>query len=220
MDHSAISLILGELNLNEKDVSNIYHHGSWVYGTNSPASDRDLIMVTRSSNQKQIKFHEDFDYFHEFELYKLWNQYDICIYSVENFEILLEKNYLAVLQCLFLPNEFKLKEEIDFQKLYLEKYYNPLRLKQVAFYEMETDLNLYKSINCSDHPLCSSRHIKTNQSRKNYIFKNLFHGIRFLDFAEQLIQTKSIYNYKRVTHLFDQMKDIRGDLSDESGLER
>jgi hypothetical protein len=85
---------------------------------------------------------------------------------------------------------------------------------------MDRDLNLYKTRNYFNYPVRSSRQLETNQSRMNYIFKNLFHGIRFLDFAEQLIQTKSIYNYKRVTHLFDQMKDIRGDLSDESGLER
>ncbi|CAF1560039.1 unnamed protein product, partial [Adineta steineri] len=123
MDRSAISLILRELNINENCVANIYNYGSWVYGTNSPTSDRDLLIVTRSPSTTPLVFQVEFDYFHEFELHKLWNRYDICIHSVENFEILLEKNYLLAVECTFLPAEFKIKEEIDFQKIYLEKYY-------------------------------------------------------------------------------------------------
>jgi predicted nucleotidyltransferase len=222
MDPSAIPLILKELNLNENDVANIYHHGSWVYGSNTRESDRDLIFVTRSSVQRPIKFHEDFDYFHEFELHKLWNQYDICIYSVKNFEILLKKNYLCVLQCVFLPAEFKIKEEIDFRTIYLEKYYNPLRIKQVAAYEMSRDLNLYYSRNdrqhLINHPTCSSKQLQTSQLRENYIFKNLFHGIRFLDFAEQLLQTKSISDFTRATYVLKEMKRIRRNFSRSSDL--
>jgi predicted nucleotidyltransferase len=211
MDPSGISRILKELNLNEEDVANIYHHGSWVYGSNTSESDRDLIFVTRSPIQKPIKFHEDFDYFHEFELYKLWNQYDVCVYSIENFEILLEKNYFIAVQCLFLPDQFKIKEEIDFKKIYLDKYYNPLRIKQVAVYEMSKDLNMYYSKDYDSHPTCSSKRLTTNQ---NYIFKNLFHGIRYLDFAEQLLQTKSIFDFTRATHFLKEMETIRENSSD------
>ncbi|CAF4307128.1 unnamed protein product, partial [Adineta steineri] len=53
-----------------------------------------------------------------------------------------------------------------------------------------------------------------------YIFKHLFHGLRYLDFAEQLIQTQSIYNYKRVTYIFDQMKEIRDEPPVNSSMER
>jgi predicted nucleotidyltransferase len=223
MDRSVISSILRELNLHEDCVANIYHHGSWVYGTNTPESDRDLIFVTRSPEQKPIQFHEDFDYFHEFELHKLWNQYDICVYSVQNFEILLQKSYLVAIQCVFLPDAFKIKEDIDFRTMYLEKYYNPLRLKQVGFYEMSRNFDLYDRRNqgsYTQHPKCSSRRIATRQLRMNYVFKNLFHGIRYLDFVEQLIRTKSIYNFRRATHLLHKMKTLRGDPSSDSGLER
>ncbi|CAF0930639.1 unnamed protein product [Rotaria sp. Silwood1] len=203
MDRSAISSILRELNLNENSVANIYNHGSWVYGTNSPTSDRDLIIVTRSPYQNPLKFYDDFDYFHPFELHKLWNQYDVF-----------------VVQCIFLPDEFKIKEEIDFRLIYLEKYYNQFRLKQVAFYEMNRDFNLYESNNFSNHPKRSSRAIQTKQLRYDYIFKNLFHGLRYLDFAEQLIQTRSIHNFKRVIHIFEEMKDIRGNRTNNSSMKR
>lgn len=93
MDPSSIRSVLQALNLSENDVTNIYHHGSWVYGTNSPTSDRDLLIVTHSFNQKPLEFWFDFDYYHEHQSYKLWNQYDIHIYTVENLELLLEKTF-------------------------------------------------------------------------------------------------------------------------------
>ncbi|CAF4197847.1 unnamed protein product, partial [Adineta steineri] len=63
MDRSALPLILQTLNLKEEDVTNVYHHGSWIYGTNSPTSDRDILIVTRSLNNIPLKFWSDFDYF-------------------------------------------------------------------------------------------------------------------------------------------------------------
>jgi len=218
MDRSAISSILRELNLHEDSVANIYNYGSWVYGTNSPTSDRDLMIITRSTKDP-LTFNDDFDYFHNFELHKLWNQYDVCVHSIENFETLLEKNYLLAVECIFLPDEFKIKEEIDFRSIYLEKYYNILRLKQAAFYENYTAIKMFDLDDESIYPLRSSRSNETSQSNQDYLFKNLFHGFRYLDFAEQLIQTKSIHNFKRVSHVLNEMKDIRGDTTDDSNMQ-
>ncbi|CAF4082092.1 unnamed protein product [Rotaria sordida] len=221
MDPSTTSLILQELNLNKDCVANIYNHGSWVYGTNTPNSDRDIIIITRLSDRRPLKFTDSFEYFHQFELHRLWNQYDVCIYSIENFEALLQINYLVVVQCVFLPDEFKIKEEIDFRKIYLEKDYNTLKLKQAVFYEMQRYCTMYNSNNYSNYPIRSSRTIKTGQLRKDFVLKSLFHGLRYLDFVEQLIQTRSIYNYKRITYIYDEMKAIiRGDPPDNSSMAR
>jgi len=170
-----------------------------------------MWLITRSSDRNPLTFWSDFDYFHDHKCNKLWNRYDVCIYSVENFEILLEKTFLIAVQCVFLPDEFKIKEQIDFRRIYLEKYYNPFLLKQSAFYEMYRDWKLYKPENYFD---------KTDLSRRDYVSKHLFQGLRYLDFAEQLIQTKSIHDYKRVSHLFNEIKDIRDNPIDESSMER
>ncbi|CAF1321665.1 unnamed protein product [Rotaria sordida] len=134
IDFPDISTVLREMNLNYSDVANIYCHGSWVQGTCTPTSDRDLIIVTYSQ-QHPLNFWEDFDYFHEFELHNL----------------------------------------TDGEK---------------------------------------------TQARRDFIFKNLFHGIRFLDLAEQLIPTRSMYDLTRVSYILDIMKDIRGDPTDEAALDR
>jgi predicted nucleotidyltransferase len=218
MDRSAILSILKELNLHEDSVANIYNYGSWVYGTNSPTSDRDLMIVTRSTKDS-LTFNDEIEYFHNFELHKLWNQYDVCVHSVENFEILLQKNYLLAVECIFLPDEFKIKEEIDFRPIYLEKYYNILRLKQAAFYENFTAIKMYDVDDETIYPRRSTPSSDNDQSSKDYLFKNLFHGFRYLDFVEQLIQTKSIHDFKRVSHVLTDMKGIRGDATDDSNME-
>jgi predicted nucleotidyltransferase len=215
MDPPEISLILNELKLNDDCVANIYFHGSWPQGTCTSKSDRDLIIVTHS-NQMPLCFRPDFDYFHQFELHKLFDKYDVCVYSLENFEELLKKNYLLCVQCLFLPNEFKIKEEIDFRITYLEKYYDPIRIKKVAFYEMFSSFDMMNSnIN---YPKRSSIRNQIDQSRKDYLFKNLFHGLRFLDIAQQLIQTRTIFNFTSVADLLTTMKEIRDDPDNQSNM--
>ncbi|UJR23981.1 hypothetical protein I4U23_026947 [Adineta vaga] len=215
MDTSVIQFVLETLQLKENDVTNIYHHGSWIYGTNSPKSDRDLLIVTRLSNKHALKFWNDFEYFHEvLQHYKILEKYDICIYTAEEFKILLEKNYLIAVQCIFLPNEFQLKNEIDFQRIYLDKYYDKMKIKRAGFYEMYRDWKLYKP---ESDILHDSTIDERYLSKRDYILKHFFHGLRYLDFSDQLIRTQSIYDYRRITNIFYQMKEI---LNNSTNLER
>lgn len=217
MNRTVISSILNALNLDEKSVANIYNYGSWVYGTNSDKSDRDLMIVTRTS-QDPLVFDDEIEYFHDFELHKLWNQYDVCVHSVENFELLLSKNYLLAVECVFLPNEYKIREEIDFRQIYLEKYYDVDRLKTVAFYENHCAMKMLDPDDTT-YPKRSSPSGRDDQTTHDYLFKVLFHGFRYLDFAQQLIQHKSIPDFKHVTDVFEEMKQIRQRSSDPSDLD-
>jgi predicted nucleotidyltransferase len=110
-----VSSIIEELNLDDDRITNIFNYGSWVYGTNHEKSDRDFLIIMKNSErdrQKRLKFHKDFDYFHSFQLHRLKN-YDITIHSCENFELLLEKNYMLAVECIFYPDEFILRNKIN-----------------------------------------------------------------------------------------------------------
>lgn len=131
----------------------------------------------------------------------------MCVHSVENFEVLLQKNYLLAIECTFLPDEFKLKEEIDFRGIYLDKYYDPLRLKRVAFYENLTSVNKCNGDDLSDAPERSSPPKESKTSINDRMCKLLFHGFRYLDVAEQLIRTRSIHDFQRVSHVLNEMKE-------------
>ncbi|CAF1386676.1 unnamed protein product [Didymodactylos carnosus] len=216
-----VSALLNELKLDDNQITNIYNYGSWVYGTNHEKSDHDFLIVMKNEKQrKYLKFRKYFDYFHIFELHRL-NKCDITIYSCENFELLLKKNYMLAVECLFYPNEFILRNNIDYKSIYLSKYYNPLRLKQVTFYENNYSFNSlidddarYPNSSQSktsfnptiDQFLCDACHTTTLDEDRS--LKHLFHGLRYLDIGEQLIQTKSIYDFKRVSHVLYEIKDI------------
>ncbi|CAF3530688.1 unnamed protein product [Rotaria sp. Silwood1] len=218
-----LSSIKKELQLNDDHITNIYNFGSWVYGTNHEKSDRDFLIVMKIENSKKskrLKFRRDFDYFHSFELKRLKNC-DVTIHTCENFEILLEKNYMLAVECLFYPNEFILRNNIDYKTIYLSKYYNPLRLKQVIFYE-NNDSFKYIIDNDDNDSICSQSKSYTNPTIDQFLcdaihtttidedrlLKYLFHGLRYLDIGEQLIRTKSIDDFKRVTYVLYEMKDI------------
>ncbi|CAF1260532.1 unnamed protein product [Adineta steineri] len=220
--HSLISSIIQELKLDDNRITNIYNYGSWVYGTNHEKSDRDFLIImedTRKKRRKRLVFHKDFDYFHKFELHRL-NNCDITIHSSRNFELLLEKNYMLAVECVFYPDEFILRNQIDYKQIYLTKYYNPFRLKQVAFYENQDSLRyiisndddennkLYDTqLNPSiDQFLCQA--VQTTTIDEDRILKYLFHGIRYLNIAEQLIRTKCIYDFRQASYILFEMKDI------------
>ncbi|CAF0759065.1 unnamed protein product [Adineta steineri] len=219
-----ISSIINDLKLDNDEITNIYNYGSWVYGTNHEKSDRDFLFIMNIKNEnerKSLKFEDDFDYFHSFDLRRL-NNCDVTIHSCENFELLLEKNYMLAVECLFYPNEFIIRNNIDYKTIYLTKYYNPLRLKQVIFYEnnhsfkyvMDDDdddddeINSHSNINPTiDQFLCNA--IQTTTIDEDRLLKYLFHCLRYLDIGEQLIRTKSIDNFKRISYILFQIKDFK-----------
>ncbi|CAF1102092.1 unnamed protein product [Rotaria sordida] len=221
--NTIVSSIINEFKLNDSQITNIYNYGSWVYGTNHEKSDRDFLFIMKIENETQrtyLKFQKDFDYFHSFKLHRS-NNCDITIHTCENFELLLEKNYMLAVECIFYPNEFILRNNIDYKTIYLTKYYNPLRLKQVVFYENysslkyiidndEDDSNYFplksNSNSTINQLLCDAIHTTTIDEDR--ILKYLFHGLRYLDIGEQLIRTKSIYDFKRVSYVLFQLKKI------------
>jgi hypothetical protein len=124
---------------------------------------------------------------------------------------------MLAVECLFYPEEFILRNHIDYKTIYLEKYYNPLRLKQVIFYENrdslsyinddEEDFPQYSPVEPTiDQFLCHTLH--TTMISEDRLLKYFFHGVRFLDIGEQLIRTKCINDFKRASYLLFEMKDI------------
>ncbi|CAF4692025.1 unnamed protein product, partial [Rotaria sp. Silwood2] len=69
-------------------------------------------------------------------------------------------------------------------------------------YHISTEL---KS-NTINQLLCDALHMTTRDEDR--ILKYLFHGLRYLDIGEQLIRTKSIYDFKRVSYALSEIKQI------------
>lgn len=196
--------ICAELELDENDVVNAYQFGSYVYGTNDDSSDRDYLLIIRQARPPLV-FTDEIQYFHRFDLKRLFDQYDVCVHSCENFEVLLEQHYLLAVECIFYPDEFVLKNTIDYRSIFLNRYYNPLRLRQVSLYERQFSLDQCSSeYNYGRHP---SSLAKTEDAGR-VTLKFLFHGVRYLHIVEQLISSKTIHDFRRLTPMFFHLKAI------------
>jgi len=83
--------------VSDPNVLNIYLFGSRVYGTATPESDYDYIIVAQ-------------------------NFFDSCnvnihVYTVEQFRLLLERHDIQALECIFAPAMFKIKEHYPYFKI-------------------------------------------------------------------------------------------------------
>lgn len=128
---------------------------------------------------------------------------------------------MLAVECVFYPEEFILRNQIDYKTIYLSKYYNPLRLKQVTFYENQDSLAFITDNDDEDEDKFQKKYlveptieqfvseaIHTTTISEDRLLKCLFHGVRYLDIGEQLIRTKSIYDFKRASYVLFEMKEI------------
>ena len=134
-----LSRIIELVGLKDDSVLNAYIFGSTVHGTNTEKSDIDIIMV--ADIDKKLKFNKT-NYFHKYRLYSLdldidskKQKFDIVVYSKDNFEKLLECCFLVCVECIFSPEKFILRNNVDYKKIYLDKYYNKSKLREALFQE-------------------------------------------------------------------------------------
>jgi len=170
---------LKENNINESDVTNIYIFGSWLHQTNRPESDFDVIIVGRF-NQRPIKFREN-RYFHKYNLVKIAEpiKTDLVLYSNDNFEKLLETQFMVCLDCIFAPDNLIFKNDIDYKNMYLTKYYSEEEIKQAVIHEIKYSVDYM------------DKHLANTEDKK-MIIKKLFNAIRYIYTQYSLIQNKNI----------------------------
>lgn len=166
-----------EDNINKK-VLNIYHYGSFVYGTNNENSDKDFIVVVEGKENYDNQLNIDGN--------------DYTIYDEESFENKIKLHEISILECLFLDEKFieqedkKFNFELDLQQLRISisakcsNSYAKARKKL----EVEKDFN----------PLVAK--------------KSLFHVLRILLFGKQIAIYGKIIDYQEANHYFEDIMNI------------
>lgn len=165
------------VNLKDEDVLNCYVYGSHLYGTNHKGSDIDFLCVTNNLTVRDIE--------------TSW--VSVKFMTAEEFDIALNKNSIDVLECIFSPSTFKLKEE-----------YKPM-----FFINKE---NLRTSIST----ISSNSWVKAKKKitvEKDIISgkKSLFHAIRILMFGIQLATKNKIYNFAAANWIYEDLYIIGED---------
>lgn len=145
-------------------IHNIYCYGSRVYKTNKPTSDYDYIIVADG-----VKDHNQIDSYSK----------DISLhtYTPNTFQNLINDHKISALECLFLPEDYKIVNNLDF-KFNLNK---ALLRKEIS--------------QKSNHSWVKAK--KKLEIEKDYYIglKSLFHSFRIVDFGIQIAKDKKITNY-------------------------
>ena len=165
-----ISMLQG-INIDIDSVHNVYQYGSRVYDTNTDESDYDFIVVGKSS--EPILGHCSFNV-------------NCTQYNVECFNQMVKDHEISILECLFLPDKFVIKEELPI--------------------DFELDLpTLRKSISTkASHSFVKAK--KKLIVEKDYdryaALKSLFHSFRIIEFGIQIAKYGKIIDYTAANHYF------------------
>jgi predicted nucleotidyltransferase len=101
MDYPMLSRIKQLVKL-DSEIINVYPYGSRVYGTNSPSSDYDFIVVAKTDHTgKQFDSHD--------------GDLTVHLYNHDHWLHMIDEHRIFVLECLFLPDELILQKHKDFK---------------------------------------------------------------------------------------------------------
>lgn len=104
------------------------------------------------------------------------NQINVNIYKDSSFEAQLLRHRMSALECIFLPKELILKET--------KQYPFKLNLKALSEYALEKSMEDY------------SRALRISSLKEEDLYiKAIFHAIRTLDFAKQIMHNDKIIDY-------------------------
>lgn len=156
---------------------NIYHYGSYVYGTYiEGVSDKDyIIIVPDTAKSEQFKY-ENIDY---------------NIYTESEWINKMKNNDIECLECSFLDKRYILKETKKFD-LNVDK---DLIRKNISSTASNSFVKCKKKLTVQDS--YSPRIGK----------KSLWHSIRLLDFGTQIMNFGKIVNYQSVNNIYSQIME-------------
>jgi len=181
------------MNFNDKNILNIYKHGSIVYNCKNINSDNDYVVVVNNESEypEQLKI----------------NNNDYSFYKESEFKELIKKHEITALECLFLDPKFIIKETIKFdfeldlqqlresisqkssnsfvkakKKLIVEKDYDPYVGKKSLFHSLRiilfgTQIAIYGKITNYEEANIYYNDIVNNDVVEWEYFKNIYQPI-------------------------------------------
>lgn len=161
--------------IKSKDFLCVYPYGSRVYECNLDG-DEDLLIIMDTEDKK-----------HETQ-YSLGYR-DMSFYAKNSFQEMLLNHDIIALECFFLPENLKQKENIAFDfELDLKKLRHSVsHVSSNSFVKAKKKLTVEKDFN----PYIGK--------------KSLFHSLRILKFGIQIAEFGRIVNYAEANHLWDEI---------------
>lgn len=152
----------------DSNILNAFMYGSRVYGTNHQDSDYDFICVLEHKEQDN----------------PLAQFGDVTNYSVDEFQELVNQHEISVLECLFLPTEFVLKQNQTF-----------------SFSLNKSKLRESISAKSSNSWVKCKKKFLVEEDYNPYVGKkSAWHSLRILDFGKQIADHQKIIDFSTSNH--------------------
>ena len=169
-----------QINFNIKKVLeqslNIYHYGSFVYGTFTPnKSDIDYIVILPDTYKNLDK--------QQFENGN--NQYSF--YTKSTWQQKLDNNDVDAIETYFLPPQFIVKEAEFFHT-----YIIPEKIR-----------DNFSRVSSNSFVKCKKKWEVENSFNPRVAKKSLWHSLRIVDFGIQILSHGKIVNYSSLNHLYN-----------------
>lgn len=153
-----------------------YIYGSHVYGTNHKDSDFDFISIVRDKSVENplVKFG------------------DVTSYTIDEFQKLVNEHEISVLECIFLKDNFKLKEEHKFN---FEVNKQVLR-------------NSISSKASNSWVKCKKKFIVEEDFNPYIGKKSAWHSLRIFDFGTQIANHGKIVDYGSMNSILPDLMQL------------
>jgi len=168
--------------IREEEVYNIYLTGSRVYGTHSPSSDWDYVMIVKDTYSGGKMLYDSLD------------KLNVLILSLSHFRLMLLSHHHLSFYLLFLPPPFVLLQLISRRELMEGWILDVSKLKRSHFQKASSSLNRAKFYsNMANNEINSNPDKAKELLRKSK--KMICHSLRFLHFGLQVIEYGEIRDY-------------------------
>lgn len=163
-----------KFDLNDENILNVYQYGSRVYQSHTENSDYDYIIVVKEHfDSKDIDYH---------------------IYTEESFKMAIYEHDISALECLFLKDEFILKNTVDFKS---EFKLNKEKLRT----SISTIVN-------NSYVKCKKKLIVAGDYDLNCGIKSFYHSFRILNYGVQIALKGYIYDYACCNWLLNELRTL------------
>lgn len=161
---------------------NIYPYGSRVYGTTSPESDFDVVVVSNIS-EPCIQFCD--------------HNIDYTVFNISEFEKRLDEHEIMALECIFLRPELIIVNNQDYTRTF-----------SIDLCKLRCSI----SKKASNSFVKAKKKFVVEKDRDIHIGKkSLFHSLRIPLFGIQLAEYGEIINYSIGNHYWPQIRDCGHD---------
>lgn len=180
----SINHVVQALRIQESSIVCLYTRGSRAIGTNKPDSDYDLVAVCDIKTVINGTLTR-------------YGNIDICCYDVKYFEQMLRDQIIWAVECIYCPTDLIYVEKTDYRVFYEQYRIN---------HTLRANEMLRQSVGYETARKMASAKKHYQHGDVHHAKKHAFIGIRFVEYARQIVHENKIKNIRGANYIWDMLK--------------